>query len=102
MAEYQMNTNQEPPKKKSQRFKYLIYIVVVLVATAISLVISLWGDNFNDAMTAFSQSDWRYVLLTFGVVALTYCIEALIRHPGVEWGTGHAGLYDEEPGNLGF
>lgn len=78
MAEYQMNTNQEPPKKKSQRFKYLIYIVVVLVATAISLVISLWGDNFNDAMTAFSQSDWRYVLLTFGVVALTYCIEALI------------------------
>ena len=78
MAEYQINTNQEPPKKKSQRFKYLIYIVVVLVATAISLVISLWGDNFNDAMTAFSQADWRYVLVTFGVVILTYCIEALI------------------------
>ena len=77
MAEYQVNANNEPPKKKSQRSKYLIYLFVVLIATAISLTISLWGDNFTQAKNAMMAADYRFVLITFGVVILTYLIQGL-------------------------
>ena len=46
-------------KKKNGSFKYVLYIVIVLVATAIALTISLWGDKLNMVVDAFSKADWR-------------------------------------------
>ncbi len=65
-------------KKKHSGLKYLIYIVIVLVATAISLMISLWGDNFNKVVSAMQRADWRWFALMLGLVALSYVFEAMI------------------------
>lgn len=77
MADYQMNSQQPAAKKKSGAWKYLVYVLVVLVATGISLGASLYNE-FDSVMEAFSKSDWRYNVLVFGLVFLTYCIEGLI------------------------
>ena len=65
-------------KKKRSGVKYLIYIFVVLIATAISLMISLWGDNFNKVVSAMQTADWRWFGLMMGLVGLGYVFEALI------------------------
>lgn len=77
MAEYQMNSSNNGAKKKKGAWKYVVYILVVLIATAISLTISLWND-FDSIVGTMQHADWRYVLLVFAVVAVTYCIEGLI------------------------
>ncbi len=66
------------PKKKHSGLKYLVYIVIVLVATAISLMISLWGDNFNKVVAAIQTADWRWFGVMLGLVAMGYVFEALI------------------------
>ncbi len=76
MAEYEMNS-QPKDAKKGGAWKYLVYVLVVLIATGISLAISLWND-FDSVVQTFSSADWRYVLLVFAVVILTYLIEGLI------------------------
>ena len=65
-------------KKKKSGLKYVIYILIVLVATGVSLVTSLWGDNFNQVINAFRGADWRWFLLMLGLVALSYVLEALV------------------------
>lgn len=57
--------------------KYLLYIVIVLGATGISLASSLWGQ-VEQVGAALAGADWRWVLIFAGVVFLTFFIEALI------------------------
>ena len=64
-------------KKKNSLLRYIIYILIVLIATGVSLAISLWGDNFNAVMSAFSQADVRFLVLMVGVVFFSYLIEGL-------------------------
>ena len=71
-------TQEAEAKKKRSGLKYLIYILIVLVATAISLMISLWGDNFNKVVSAMQSADWRWFGLMMGLVALAYVGEAMI------------------------
>ena len=76
-----MNEEFEPreqPKKKHPALKYIAYIAVVLVATGISLAVSLWGDKFWSVVDAFKNTDWLLALAMFGMVAFSYLIEALI------------------------
>ena len=70
--------NIESPKKKGGGLKYLIYILIVLIATAVSLISSLWGDNFWLVVNAFRGADWRYFILILGLVLFSYVLEALI------------------------
>ncbi|MBQ7250281.1 MAG: flippase-like domain-containing protein [Bacilli bacterium] len=72
------NVDSPEEKKKHSGLKYLIYIVIVLVATAISLMISLWGDNFNKVVDAMHSADWGWFGFMMGLVALSYVFEALI------------------------
>ena len=65
-------------KKKNGSFKYVLYIVIVLVATAIALTISLWGDKLNMVVNAFSKADWRYILIIIGIVLFSYGIDGFI------------------------
>ena len=65
-------------KKKNGSFKYVLYIVIVLVATAIALTISLWGDKLNMVVDAFSKADWRYILIIIGIVLFSYGIDGFI------------------------
>ena len=73
-----INTGLEPKKKKKSALKYIIYILIVLIATGISLAISLWGDNFGKVLSAFQGADWRWFILIIGLVALSYVFEGLI------------------------
>ena len=68
-------TNKE---KKSSIKKYVIYVGIVLVATAISLMISLWGDKFGQVVKAFQNTNFLYVLIIIGCVAFSYIIDAFI------------------------
>ncbi|MCR5491196.1 MAG: flippase-like domain-containing protein [Bacilli bacterium] len=65
-------------KKKNGTIKYIFYILIVLVATGVSLAISLWGDNFNNVLSAFSKADWRYILIMFSVVGGSYVVDGTI------------------------
>ena len=68
----------QPSKKKHPALKYIAYIAVVLIATGISLAVSLWGDKFWGVIDAFGNTDWLLALAMFGIVVLSYLLEALI------------------------
>lgn len=72
------STGLTPEKKKKSGWKYAIYILIVLIATAASLTISLWGDNFNQVVDAFRHAKWEWFALILGLVALSYVFEGLI------------------------
>lgn len=71
------DTRTEESKKKRSLFKYVLYIVVVLLATGLSLFFSL-KDNFNTVIDAFAKSDVPYILLILALVTASYFIEGLI------------------------
>lgn len=68
---------QSDAKKKSGKLRYLLYISIVMVATAISLFLSLY-NTFDQVVAAFAGSDWRYLLVIVGLVAASYGVDALI------------------------
>lgn len=72
-------------KKKNDRWKYLITISIVLVLTAASLIFSLFSSGNGDIaaggkiiLDALAASDWRWLLLVFGIVIAAYAIDGLI------------------------
>ncbi|MCQ2741848.1 MAG: flippase-like domain-containing protein [Bacilli bacterium] len=68
----------EKPKKKShEALKYVLYLVVVLVATGLSLFISL-KDNWTVTTNAIGSADWKFVALIIGIETLSYVFEGLI------------------------
>ena len=73
-----LNESLTPVKKKKSGWKYFIYILIVLSATAVSLVTSLWGDSFRQVIDAFAGADWRWFGLILGLVFLSYVFEGLI------------------------
>ena len=58
--------------------RYIVYILIVLVATAISLTFSLWGDNFQQVLNAFQNADWPYFFLTIGLTFFSYVLEGMV------------------------
>ena len=65
-------------KKKKGKIKYFVYIGIVLIATALSLTLALWGDNFNKVVNAFNKADYRFIILLICIVLFSYCIDALV------------------------
>ncbi len=66
-------TNKEDKKKSF--LKFLIYFLIILVLTGLALFLSLYRD-YESVINALKHSDWRYLLLIFGLVAMTFVIEA--------------------------
>ena len=70
--------NQQPTAKKGGgKLKYVLYILIVLVATGISLYLSLY-QTFDQVVDALARCDFRYLLVIVGLVAASYCVDALI------------------------
>lgn len=65
------------PKKRNGNLKYVIYLLIVLLATGLSLFFALYG-NFNEVVDTILSSKWQYLLLIMGIVLLSYCVDALI------------------------
>ena len=68
----------ESGKKKKSALKYVIYILIVLIATGISLTISLWGDNFQAVVDSFQGADWRWFAIMMGLIFASYFVEGLV------------------------
>ena len=64
-------------KDSHKKIKYIIYILIVFIATGLSLWLSL-KDNFQGTIQALVSSDWRYVLLMVGIVFASYLVDGLI------------------------
>lgn len=76
-------TSAKKQKGKNRSLKYIIYILIVLVATGISLGLSVAGEtngtpNFFLIVDTFANADFRYILLMIGLVSLSYLIDGLI------------------------
>ncbi|MBQ9457790.1 MAG: flippase-like domain-containing protein [Bacilli bacterium] len=72
------NFNDQPSAKKNGgKLKYVLYILIVLVATGISLYLSLY-QTFDQVVDALSRCDYRFLFVIVGIVALSYCVDALI------------------------
>ena len=67
-------SNPKEDKKKSF-LKFLVYFLIIIVLTGLALFLSLYKD-YESVINALKHSDWRYLLIIFGLVALTFIIEA--------------------------
>ncbi len=74
----------EEPKEKKKKgiVRYVIYLLIVLIATGLSLTFSLW-NQFNQVVECFKNSfstvnGWVYMLIIAGCVTLSYMVDALI------------------------
>ena len=66
---------QSKEDKKKSAIKFLIYFLIIIVLTGLALFLSLYKD-YEAVINALKHSDWRYLLLIFGLVAMTFVIEA--------------------------
>ena len=72
----------EKTKRKKGIIRYVIYLSFVLIATGLSLTLSLWG-NFDSVVGTVATSfktvnGWIYMLIIGGAITLSYLIDALI------------------------
>ncbi len=78
-----LNEEGDKPKEKKPKFKlspkvkHILYIVILLVVTAVALFLSLYED-FDGIVGAILSSNWRFLLLIAGLVIFAYLIEAFI------------------------
>jgi len=68
--------NETPKEAKKKSFlKFLVYFLIIIVLTGLALFLSLYKD-YQSVINALKHSDWRYLLIILGLVALTFLIEA--------------------------
>lgn len=72
-----MEEVEQKQKKKNNIRKYILYIAFVLIATGISLFLSL-HDKFEATVDALKSCDWKFLLIMLGVVIFYIMINALI------------------------
>ena len=71
--EVQPETPEE--SKKKSFLKFLVYFLIIITLTGVALFISLYNE-YESVINALKHSDWRYLLLIFGLVTFAYLIEA--------------------------
>ena len=67
-----------PEGKKRSNWKYLIYILLILAATGLSLFLSLRQGKAKTVWDAFKTAKPLWILAMVGVLLLAYLIDALI------------------------
>ena len=68
---------QEPKKKKVKWWKYALNISIVLLVTALAIFLTV-KDNFNLIIKYIAASDYRWLLVVIGVMAVMLSIRTLI------------------------
>ncbi len=71
------NQPKEKEKNKHPKLKFFIYFLIVIVATGLALFLSLYKD-FDGVISALKKTNIAYLLLSFGLVVLSYLIDAFI------------------------
>ena len=72
-----LETSPETPEESKKRsfLKFLVYFLIIITLTGVALFISLYNE-FDSVVNALKHSDWRYLVLIFGLVTFAYLIEA--------------------------
>ncbi|HBM70300.1 MAG TPA: hypothetical protein DEF61_04570 [Firmicutes bacterium] len=74
---FKTDDNKGMPSNNRKTLKYVLYILIVLIATVVSLTLSLWGQ-FDAVVSSFAGADWIYLLVILGMIFLSYCIDGVI------------------------
>ena len=64
-------------KKKHSFLKFLLYFLIILIATGIALFLSLYQD-FQGVIDSIARADIGILLLMFGLVLVSHAIEAFV------------------------
>lgn len=64
-------------KKKKDVIKYVLYLFFVIAVTAGSIAIALM-QNFNEVIHQLATSDWRWLLVVFGIMLAAVAIRSFI------------------------
>ena len=64
-------------KKRNARIRYILNISIVLIVTAVSIVITFWGD-VDTIIADIRKCDWRWLLSIVGVMALSMLIRSFV------------------------
>ena len=64
-------------KKRNARIRYILNISIVLIVTAVSIVITFWGD-VDTVIGDLMKCDWRWLLAIVGVMALSMLIRSFV------------------------
>ena len=72
-----LNENNTEEKKKHSKLKFLIYFIIIILATGIALFLSLYQD-FDGVINALTKTDYRYLLVIFGIVVVSYLIDGFV------------------------
>ena len=72
-----LKLEEETPEesKKKSFLKFLVYFLIIITLTGLALFLSLYKD-YEAVFNALRHSDWRYLVVILGLVALTFVIEA--------------------------
>lgn len=73
-----MSEESLPERKKRSNWKYLIYILLILAATGLSLFLSLRQGKAQTVWNAFKTAKPLWILAMVGVLLFAYLIDALI------------------------
>ena len=75
--EREQNTPGETEKKKKSKKKYILNISLVLIITAFSIFFTV-KDDFGLIVTNLLNCDWRWLLVTFGMMIAAVLIRSLV------------------------
>jgi len=65
-------------EKKSNKWKYIISVIVVIIMTAVSLTLSLVGGGAEAVIGALRSAKQSWVWVMIAMVFVSYCIDGLI------------------------
>lgn len=76
--EVKQPVSEQTAEKKSNKLKYIIGVLVVIVMTALSLTLSLIGGGAEAVISAIKSAEPLWFWVIIAMVAVSYCIDGLI------------------------
>lgn len=73
----ELTPEQIAKKKRNARIRYILNISIVLIVTAVSIIITFWGD-VDTIIGDLMKCDWRWLLAIVGVMALSMLIRSFV------------------------
>lgn len=71
---YQSENQVDQKKNKKGGWKFLIYLLIIIVLTAVALFVSL-KDNYDSVFKTIQQVNLKYLFLMLGVVLFSYVLD---------------------------
>lgn len=77
VEEFEQEQSNPKGKKKKVNVKYILNISLVLIVTAVAIVLTV-SNNFWEVLGHLLNADWKWLLVTFGMMLAAVMIRALV------------------------